>query len=140
MESEEPSASLIDTFSDEVGWIACTIVENLLIFKWIVDLCVRHRTTVKPHVYKVGLALHWLARWTHEHDVIDIRTMQVDLLIVVLCHLAWLKALVLVWVARHETSSNGFLDLVVELLNRTDADLLACVAVAPDWKRSTPVA
>ena len=113
MESEEPSASLIDTFSDEVGWIACTVVENLLILKWIVDLSVRHRTTVKPHVDKVGLALHWLARRTHEHDVIDIRTMQVNLVIVVLRHLAWLKALVLVWVARHEACSHSLLDLAV---------------------------
>ena len=63
--------------------------------------------------------------------------MQVDLIVVLLAHVARNKAIVLQWVASHKAGLNSLLDLVVELLNRTDADFLA-ILVAPDRQWCTP--
>ena len=62
MESEEPSASLVDTLSDEISGIYFTSVEQFLVLKRIMDLSIRHGTGVKPHVDQVKLSLHRLTR------------------------------------------------------------------------------
>ena len=101
------------------------------------NLGVWHRTRIEPHIDKITLALHGLAALRNEYDIVNIRTMQVDLVVVLLRHIAGHETVVLQRVTLHESSLHSLLDLVVEFLYRTDADLLA-ILVAPDGKRRSP--
>ena len=64
--------------------------------------------------------------------------MQVDLVVVLLGVEPWGE--VRPGVLRHEARLHGAFDLVVELLDRADADLLLPILCAPDRQRGTPVA
>ena len=140
MEGEEPTTGLVNTFCDEVGRIDTAIVERFLVFERIVDLCVWHRTRIKPHVDKVEFAGEYMSRLADKLDVIHIRTMEVNLLVIVLLHQSRNKALLLERILCHHTGSNGLLNLVIEFLDRTDAQFLAGVTVAPDRQWCAPVA
>ncbi len=50
MEREEPSTSLVDTLSNEIGREKIATVKRFLVFKRIMDLRVRHGSGVKPYV------------------------------------------------------------------------------------------
>ena len=139
MQSEEPSTCLVNTLVDEVGGECLTLVYHFLILKRIVDLCVRHRTRVKPYVDEVALALHWLTALAHEHDVVNIRAMEVDLVIVLLRIITGNESFVFQWVALHHSGSYSLFNLVVEFLHTANA-LLLTVLIAPDRQRSTPIA
>ena len=138
VESEKPSAGLVDAFSDEVGGEEVATVESLLVFKGVMDLGIGHRTGVKPHVDQVGLAVHGLAGGEREYDVVDIGTVEVDTLIVFLGVIAGHKTALAIVVGRHEAGLYGAVDLVEEGLHGVDADLFGGVVGAPDGERSAP--
>src|SRR5574344_1506284 len=139
MQSEEPSTCLVNTLIDEVGGECLTLVYHFLVLKRIVNLCVRHRTRVKPYVDEVALALHRFTALAHEHDVVNIRAMEVDLVIVLLRIITGNKSFVFQWIALHHSGSYGLFNLVVEFLHTSNA-LLLTVLIAPDRQRSTPIA
>ena len=140
MEGEEPSTRLVDAFSDEVGGIDDALVEGFTILKRIVNLSVWHGTAVEPDVDEVEFTMQRLSALAHEDDVVDIRTVQINAVVVLLTHIAGHEALGLKGILLHETSSNSFLNLVVEFFDRAYADFLAGVAIAPDGQRCAPVA
>ena len=140
MESEEPAASLIDAFSDEVGRIHLAVVEQLFVLKRIVYLGVRHGTGVEPNVDEVEFAVHWLSVGRHQYDIIDIRTVQIDFLVVFFGVVAGHKAFVAQRVRFHHTGLYGTVYLVIQCFYRVDANFLLAVVSAPDWQRGTPVA
>ena len=100
---------------------------SLLVLKRIVDLCVRHRAGVEPYVNKVELAVHRLSGRAHQHDIVDIGAMKVDLLVVFLRIVAGHEAAVAVRIALHHTGLYSLIDLIVERGNRVDTYLLGAV-------------
>ena len=44
MEREEPSTCLVNTLGNEVGRVSDALVNQILIFEWIVYLSIRHGT------------------------------------------------------------------------------------------------
>ena len=139
MQREEPAARLVHALGNEVGGEECAVVNGLLVLERVVQLGIGHRTAVKPHVDQVELALHGLASVAHQHDVVHVGAVDVNLVIILLAVVTGDKALVLVGVARHHAGSHGLLNLVIEFLDAADALLLA-VLVAPDGQRGAPVA
>ena len=125
MQGKEPATGLVNALIDEIAGESNMLVDEIGIFERIVYLSVWHRAGVEPHVDEVALALHLLARGRNEEDVIDIRTVQVDLVVVLLRHVARNEALVFQQIALHDTSLDGFLYLVVQLFYTADADFLA---------------
>ena len=140
MQREEPTTGLVHTLSDEISGIDYAVIKCFLVLKGIVNLCVRHGAAVEPHIDEIQFALQRLSARTYQHDIIHIRTVQVNAVVVLLAHIARHKALGLQRVLCHHASLHGLLNLVVELFNAADADLLACVAVAPDRQRCAPIA
>ena len=140
MQREEPTARLVNALGDEVGGIDNALVQRFLVLEGIVNLCVRHRAAVEPHVDEVQLALQRLSALAHEDDVIHVGTVQVDTVVVLLAHVARHEALVLERVVGHHARAHALFYFVVEFLDAADADLLARLAVAPDGQRRAPVA
>ena len=140
MEREEPSTRLVNTFGNEIGRVGGAFVNQFLVFKRVVNLCVWHGTGIKPHVDEVEFASEHIALVRHQFDVIYIRTVQVYLIVILLTHVARHETLLLQWVRCHHASSHSLLNLVVEFLHAADAHFLASVAVAPDGQWSAPVA
>ena len=140
MQGEEPTTCLVNTLGYEVGGEADTVVQFLLVLEGIVNLRIRHGTRVEPHIDEVKFTGEHCPTLAYQLDVVYIGTVQVYLVIILLRHVARHKALILQGVAFHHTGRNGLLYLVVKFLDRTDANLLACVAVAPDRQRRTPIA
>ena len=54
--------------------------KDVLVFKRIMPLGIRHRTGVKPHVDQVGFAEHFFSLWGNQDDLVYIRTVQVQFL------------------------------------------------------------
>ncbi len=68
----EPSSRLIQSFGDEIG--GETVREILLVLKWIVQLRVRHRTTLEPtieHLLDSSQHSKFLASLRRYGDMID---------------------------------------------------------------------
>ena len=137
MQSEEPTTSLVHALVDEVGRECLLLVNELMVLERIVNLSVRHRTRVEPNINQIALTLHRLTRFRNQHDIIYIRTVQINLVVVLLRHIARHKALLLQRVACHYASSHCLLYLVVEFLYASDAHLLA-ILTTPDRQWSTP--
>ena len=135
MQCKEPATGLIYTFVDKVTGEGNTLVNQILILEWIVNLGVWHRTGVEPDINQICLTLHRLATLTDEYDMVYIRTMQIDLVIVLLAHIAEHKAIILQRITLHHTSLHSLLDLVIEFLHTTDADFLT-ILIAPyrQWR------
>ena len=138
VEREEPAARLINALVNEVGGESQPLVDGIAVFKRIVHLRVGHGTRVEPHVDEVALALHRLAVGGCQHDFIDIRTMQVDSVVVRLRHIAWHETLVFQRVRRHYASLDSLFDFVVKFLDRPDAFLGFALFVAPNRQWCTP--
>ena len=139
MQREEPATRLVDTLVDEISGECLVIVNELTVLERIMHLGVRHRARVEPHVDEVALTLHRFAAIADQQDVVDIRTVHVNLVVVLLRHIARNEAFVFQRVALHNTGSNSLLDFTVELFEASDALLLA-VLTAPDGQRCTPEA
>ena len=84
MQCEEPSACLVYALIDEIGRESQLLINQFLILKRIMYLCIRHRTGIEPHVDKVALALHRLAGAAHQHNIVNVRTMDVNAVVVFL--------------------------------------------------------
>ena len=140
MESEEPSTSLVYALGNKIGGIEFTAVEALFILKRIMDLGIWHCTGIEPYVDKVCFAVHFTTGFGYENDVVDIRTVEVNLFIIGLVVVPRFEPFCLQRVGLHDSGGYRFLDFVVELLNRAYADFLATVVGTPDGERRTPVA
>ena len=137
MQREEPTSSLVHTFVDKVTGEGNAFVNEILVLKRIVYLGIRHRTRVKPDVNQVALTLHGLTILRHQYDMVNIRTMEVNLVVVLFRHVTRHETVILQRIALHESSLHSLFDFVVELLHRTDTDLLA-IFVAPDGQWCSP--
>ena len=139
MQSKEPAAGLIHALVDEVGGERLVLVNQVAILERIVNLGIGHRAGVEPNVYQVGFALHLLATCGAKEDIIDIRPMQVYLIVVLLTHIARHETFILQRIAFHESSLDCLLYLVIQLFHATDAQLLA-VLRPPDRQWGSPEA
>ena len=102
----EPASGLIDTLGDEIRRSA-----ELLRAKIAKSfLSVRHCARIEPDVNKVALASHLLARRAYKEYVIDVRAVQVDLVIVRLAHVFRIESFVFERIRLHEASCHAFLD------------------------------
>ena len=102
-------------------------------------LSIRHGAGIKPHVDQIALTIHRFALVVDEHNIVDIRAVEINLVVVLLRIVTHNEALVLEWVALHHTGSNRLLYLVVEFLHRANA-LLASILVTPNRQRRAPEA
>ena len=84
MQGIEPSTCLINTLVDKVAGEGQMLVDSHFILKRIVYLCIRHRTRVEPYVDQVELTMQRLSALTYQHDIIHIRTVEIDLIVVLL--------------------------------------------------------
>ena len=130
---------MVYTFGNEIGRIDATAVEGFFIFERIVNLSIRHGTGVEPNVDKVAFALHGQTAFAHQNDVVYVRTVQVDFVVIGFIHVAGNEAQFLVGIFRHEAGSHRFFNFVVQFFERTDANFFAAVAVAPNGQRCSPV-
>ena len=151
MERKEPTACLVYPFVDEVGrieswWNGCSAVCRMykllaifrlrqscfcqtflvyLAFERIVELCIRHGTAVEPHVNEVIFTPHRLSCIAYEYDVVHVRAVQVDAVVVFLTVIAHDETAFLKRIALHNACTDGFFNLVVELFDRSDALFVA---------------
>ena len=84
MERKEPTTGLVHTFCNEVSRIVSAVVYDFLVFERIVQLSVRHGTRIEPNINQVKLALHWFSTCRYQGNVIHIRTVEVNLIVVFL--------------------------------------------------------
>ena len=140
MERKKPATCLVNALGDEVGGIYLMVVQQFLVFKRIVNLCIGHGTGVKPYVNQVRLALHRLTVGADQHNLVHIWAVQVYLVIILLRIYAGLEAAFLVGIALHHTGGHSLLHFIVQLFHRLNALLLASVLGAPDRQWRTPVA
>ena len=132
----EPSARLVHAFRDEI----CRGAEIRASEIAEAFLCVRHCAGIEPYVDKVALANHLAAAVRHKEDIVHIRPVKIDEIIVLQGHVLRIEAFVLQGVGGHDAGLDGLLDLVVKLIYRADAFFLPAVFSAPDGQRSAPVA
>ena len=102
----------------------------------IVLLRIGHGARIEPHVDQVALAAHRLALGRDEHDLVHIGTVQVDLGIVLLRHVAHTE--LLVGILLHHAGRDRALDLGRQLLHRTDAFQLGVILGGPHRQRRAP--
>ena len=140
MKREEPATRLVDPFSDKVSGVDFACVEGLLILERVMDLCVRHSAGVEPYVDEVRLALHRAPCGGDEHDVVHVRAMQVDAVVILGRVGVGHEAAVLIGIALHEARLHGAFDLGVEFADGADALLFRVVIRAPNGQRCAPVA
>ena len=140
MEREEPATRLVDPFGDKVSGVDLACVEDLLILERVMDLCVRHGARVEPYVDEVRLTLHRAPCGGDEHDVVHVRAMQVDAVVILGRVSVGHEAVVLIGIAFHEARFHGALDLGVEFADGADALLFRIVVRAPNGQRCAPIA
>ena len=99
----------------------------------------RHGTAVKPYIYKVKFTLHCTTGLRYQDYIIHIRTVQVNLIIVLCCVDTGLETLLLERIGFHHAGLYRLFNLIIEFLYRADAQLVALI-VTPDRQRSAPVA
>ena len=130
MQGKEPTACLVNTLSDKVSRIDLTIIELLQVLERIVDLGIRHSAGIEPYIDQVCLTLHRLAGSGNQDNIIHIRTVQIDLLVVLLRIIS--RSEVLIRVRLHKAGLHRFLDLAEQLYHGTDTLLLATIFRTPD--------
>ena len=116
MQGEEPATGLVYSLVDEVAREGDTLIDQVLILEGIVNLSVRHGTRIEPNVNQVALALHGFTTLRDEHDIVDVWTVKVDLVVVLLRHIARHETIVLQRVRGHKASLDSLLYLVIEFL------------------------
>ncbi len=133
---EEPPSCLVYAFGDEVGREHLTKI--FTVFKRVVRLRVGHRSRVEPYVYQVGLATHGATGGAYQHDLINIRPVQIEQRVVLRGEIALHE--ILQRVAGHITGIDAARYLHLQLRQRSDAHLLLAVVGHPDGQRRAPVA
>ena len=108
MQREEPTAGLIHSLGDEIGREMGPVVDQFFILERVVYLSVRHSSRVKPDVDQVFFANHPLSRGGYQYNIIHIRAMQVDFLVVFFRVIAYLEILERVF--GHHACLYGFFD------------------------------
>ena len=88
MKREEPASRLVNTLVDEIGGERLVLVNGITIFKWVMNLCIGHRTRVEPHINEVCLTLHRLTGSTNKNDIVYIRAVEIYLIIIFLRHIS----------------------------------------------------
>ena len=139
MQRIEPTTCLVNAFCNEVSGEDDSLVELLFVLKRIMYLGIRHSTRVEPNVDEVELTLQHGATLADEPNLVDIRAMKVDAVVVLLTHVARHEAFFLERIAGHHAGSYCLLYLVVQLFYGADANLFASILVAPNRKRCTPI-
>ncbi len=124
MECEKPSASLVHALCDEIRREKSAVVYGLLVLEGIMELGVRHRPGVEPHVDKIKLALHGFAIRGHEHDVVDIRAVQIDFIVISLGVVAGHEAFFTKRIGLHNAGCNSLFYFIIKRLDGVDADFL----------------
>ena len=89
------------------------------------ELCIRHGTAVEPHVDEVVFASHRLSCVVYEYDVVHVRAVEVDAVVVFLTVIAHDETAFLKRIALHNACTDGFFYLVVEFFYRSDALFVA---------------
>ena len=82
MQGVEPTACLVHALGYEVSREYGAVVYQFPVLERIVHLCERHGAAVEPYVNQVSLTLHHTACLRYQHDIIDIRTVEVNLIII----------------------------------------------------------
>ena len=81
MQRKEPSAGLIDTFCNEVGGINFAEILTAQLER-IVHLCIRHSARIEPNIDQIAFAYHPFSFRRYQHNVIDIRTVQIKFIVI----------------------------------------------------------
>src|SRR5512133_1989691 len=118
MKRKEPSTCLVDTL--------CNIIcrehfceEFLLVFKRIMHLCIRHSPGIKPTVYQICFADHFLSGITYKEYLIDEWPVKIEMLVVlsrVIANNEFFKRILF-----HESCLNGLIYFYFQFACRTDA-------------------
>ena len=112
MEREEPTTCLVDALCDEVCRENLPTLDLLTMLERIVYLRKGHSSRVKPYVDQIALTTHrTLAILSHERDLVNIGTVQVNLVIVLLAVIARGKACERI--GRHDASLHSTFALFV---------------------------
>ena len=140
MQCEEPSAGLVNALGDEIGRIDLAVVQNLLVFEGIMNLCIGHRTGIEPYVDQVELTVHRLPGGGHEDNAVHVGAVYVDLGVILLAHVAGHETGGGVGVLLHQAGFHRLVDLLTELFVASDNYFLGAVVGTPDGERRAPVA
>ena len=84
MQCKEPASGLIHSLCNKIGRKTQTLIDVVLVFERIVQLCVRHCSRIEPYVDQILFPDHLFAFGRNQNDVIYIRTVEVDLVVVLL--------------------------------------------------------
>src|SRR5882672_11550536 len=117
MKCEEPAAGLIYALGNVVG--RKRFLKYLLVFKWVMPLCIGHRAGIKPNIDEIGLAEHCLTRQTDQYNVVYVWPMQIKSMVV---HNAF-RGL--------NTSLDCFRHFRFQFVNRTNANFFLSVFCSP---------
>ena len=136
MQGIEPAAGLVHAFGNEIGRGAearSTQVAEAF-------LRIRHGAGIEPNVDEVRFPDHLFTAGRHQENAVDIRPVQVYLIVVVQAHVGRVEALVLQRIGGHYAGGNRLLNFVIQFLYGADANLFFAVFRAPDGQRRAPVA
>ena len=104
------------------------------------NLRVRHSTRIKPHVNQIEFAFHRFTLFGNQNNIVNVRTVQVNLFVIILIVFARNKSFFFVRVRSHQSGSYRFFYFVIEFLYRFNAYFLTIIFRSPDRQRCAPVA
>ena len=84
------------------------IVNQFFVLERVVHLRVRHGSRVEPNVNQVFLAVHRLSRGGYQYDIIHVRTVQIDLVVILFRVITYLEVLERAFF--HDSRLDCFLD------------------------------
>ena len=125
MQGKEPTACLVYSLSDEIGWIVGFFINQFFVLKRIMKLCVWHSTRIKPHINQICFAMHWLSAFRNQHHLIRVRAMQIEHLVVRFVHVSWHE--IGQWIFIHQSCRNRLFAFSFQLFCRTDAFALSLI-------------
>ena len=114
MKGEEPSASLVNAFGNEICRESAAALYKFCVFKRIVQLCIRHGTGIEPYINKVGFSTHRFAARRYQDIIIHVGAMQIYFLIVFFAVVARYKSFVAKGVGTHDSRSNRLVYFFIE--------------------------
>ncbi len=133
MQRKEPSACLVHSFCDKVSRIYLAVVQQFLIFERIMNLRIRHSTRIEPNVNQIRFTLHRLTVFRHQYDIVYIRTVKVNLIIVLFSIFARNETFILVRVGFHKSGNYRFFYFIIKFFYRLDTLFICIIFRAPNW-------